>query len=124
MEKVTINGEVYVKESEVKKINFQETEGMKGVLIRSYASGVHFGLLKEEKDLLSGKQTTLINSRRIHYWVNNASLSQVAIRGITEDEENRISVIVPEITITQVIEIIPLSEEIFQQMMEYSEWKK
>jgi len=123
MKEITINGEVYVLKSDVQKRKFASQDGLQAVLIRSYASGVHFGLLKEEQDLLSGKQVTLINSRRIHYWVENASLSQIVQRGITDDSDNRISVTILEITITQVIEIIPLSEEIFHQMMNYREWK-
>ena len=123
MREVTVNGVVYVAKSDV-PIFFKNEESLEAVLIRSYASGVHFGLLKEEKDLLSGKQVTLLNSRRIHYWVENASISQIAMRGITENKNNRISVAVPQITVTQVIEIIPLTEEVFKQMMEYRVWEK
>ena len=124
IDEVVINGEVYVKKSTIKSEVFQEAYGMQGVLIRSYGSGVHFGLLKEEKDLLSGKQVTLINTRRIHYWVENASLSQIVDRGLTANINNRVSVSIPSNTITQVIEVMPLSEKIFKQLMEYPVWKK
>ena len=134
MKEITIDGNVYVLKEDVKDLdNCDYSEIIyKGnniykmlprVLIRSYASGVHFGYLAEEKDLLSGKQVKLLNSRRIHYWVENASLSQIVQRGITDNEENRISVSIPEITITQVVEIMPLSLDVFTKMMNYREWK-
>ena len=137
MKEITVDGKVYVlkddieadcdycvgKESQIINHDGNMYKKLEKVLIRSYASGVHFGYLAEERDLLSGKQVKLLNSRRIHYWVENASLSQIAKRGITDNEENRISVSIPEIEITQVIEIMPLSDIVFEQMINYREWK-
>lgn len=112
MERIELNGIKYV-----------ETDGKIAVLIRSYASGVHFGFLKEEKDLLSGKQVTLINSRRVHYWEGACSLSQLALEGTKKPDDCRISVTLPEITITQVIEIIPLNESSYNNLKSIEEWK-
>lgn len=76
------------------------------VLIRSYASGVHFGTLESETFTPAGKVVVLSNSRRIHYWEGAASLSQVAMDGI---KLGRVAMSLPIIEVVNVIETIPLS---------------
>lgn len=123
MEKLELNGITYVREDLCCNKNHVDTEGLKAVLIRSYASGVHFGFFKEEKDLLSGKQVTLVNSRRVHYWEGACSISQLALEGTKKPDDCRISVTLPEITITQVIEVIPLSVASYNNLNSINEWK-
>lgn len=123
MEKLELNGITYVREDLCCNKNHVDTEGLKAVLIRSCASGVHFGFFKEEKDLLSGKQVTLVNSRRVHYWEGACSISQLALEGTKKPDDCRISVTLPEITITQVIEVIPLSVASYNNLNSINEWK-
>lgn len=93
---------------------------MEKVLIRSYASGVHFGELVSEVFTPAGKVVVLANSRRIHYWEGAASLSQVAIEGIAS---GRVAMTLPEIEITNVIEKIPLSEVAIANLENQPVWK-
>ena len=93
---------------------------MKKVLIRSYASGVHFGELVSEVFTPAGKVVVLANSRRIHYWEGAASLSQVAIEGIAS---GRVAMTLPEIEIVNVIETIPLSEVAITNLENQPVWK-
>lgn len=92
----------------------------KKVLIRSYGSGVHFGTLKSIENNPSGKDVVLLESRRIHYWEGACSLSQVAIAGISS---GRVAVVLPEIMISQVIEIIPLSDAAIVNLENQKIWK-
>ena len=92
----------------------------KKVLIRSYASGVHFGTLESENFTLSGKVVVLSNSRRIHYWEGAASLSQVAIEGI---KKGRVTMSLPKIEITNAIETIPLSDAAIINLENQPVWK-
>lgn len=92
----------------------------KKVLIRSYASGVHFGTLEKEEFTLSGKVVTLSNSRRIHYWEGAASLSQAAMEGIYK---GRVAMSLPMIEVVNVIETIPLSEAAIQNLENQPVWK-
>ena len=92
----------------------------KQVLIRAYASGVHFGELVKEEFTLSGKVVTLKNSRRIHYWEGAASLSQVAIDGILK---GRVAMELPEIEVVNVIETIPISEKAIENLKNQPVWK-
>ena len=81
----------------------------KKVILRTYASGVHFGTLVSQE----GRQIELHNSRRLWRWHtggNGISLSEIATSGI-DASRSRIAVTLPEITILDALEIIPASDE-------------
>ena len=99
-------------------------EQKKKVLIRSYAAGVHFGTLEREEFTPSGKVVVLSNTRRVWYWSGAASLSQMAAEGVKNPDSCKFSVPVPENEIVNVIETIPLTTEIFNQLNSVKEWKK
>lgn len=91
------------------------------VLIRSYASGVHFGLLKAFSEDRGGTYTVeLADSRRIHYWEGAASLSQVACDGI---KNGRVAMLLPKIVVAQAIEIIPMSDTAIDNLQNQKVWK-
>lgn len=92
----------------------------KKVLIRSYASGVHFGTLESEQFTPSGKVVVLSNSRRIHYWEGAASLSQVAVDGI---KTGRVAIALKTIEVVNVIETIPLTNEAISNLENQPIWK-
>lgn len=73
------------------------------VVVRTYSAGVHVGTLVSRK----GQEVTLANARRIWSWTSGAlSLHEVAMRGIGG---GKVSVQVPEILLTQAIEVIGAS---------------
>jgi hypothetical protein len=76
----------------------------KDVIVRTYSAGVHFGTLVSH----NGKEVVLSNARRIWYWEGAFTLSAVSQKGITE--KSKLSMEVPEILLTEAIEIIPCSE--------------
>jgi hypothetical protein len=75
------------------------------VIIRTYSAGVHIGTLKERND----RDVVLTNARRLWSWRGAFTLNAVATKGVNRSG-SRISVPVPEITLTEAIEIIPVSE--------------
>jgi hypothetical protein len=79
----------------------------KKCIIRTYASGVHFGELVSQE----GRCVELKNARRLWKWfaVYGISLSDVAVNGIVA-EKSRVCSVVPQMTITDALEIIPSSE--------------
>ena len=89
------------------------------LLVRTYSAGVHFGTFSKR----DGKEITLTNARRLFSWNGACSLSQVARSGV-DLAGSKISVAVPEITLTEAIELIPMSEEAGVMMMEASAWKQ
>ena len=90
------------------------------VLIRSYASGVHFGTLESEDFTPAGKAVVLSNSRRIHYWEGAASLSQVAQEGI---KTGRVCMPLPLIEVVNVIETMPLNKAATLNLENQPVWK-
>ena len=110
MNEIFVNGERYVKATE------STTEW---VIIRTYSAGVHFGVLKRRE----GKEVELTTARRIWYWDGAASLSQMAVDGVSKPENCKFSVVVPSITLTEAIEIIPCTEKAVKSINGVKEWK-
>ena len=82
----------------------------KKCIIRCYASGVHYGTLAAHE----GRQVTLTDSRRLWRWHtggkdNGVSLSAVALTGI-DASRSTVEPVLPEITLLDAIEIIPMSD--------------
>ena len=98
-----------------------EVDGMKYCVIRTYSAGVHIGYVAEFGDK-SAQHCKLLSSRRLHYWNNAASLSQVAMDGV--GSESRIAMEIPEIELTDVIEVIPCSEKAAEFFKGAKAWTK
>ena len=85
-------------------------------IIRSNA-GVFAGYVTSiEKDVV-----TLVDARRLWYWKGAASLSQLAIDGVSCPDECKFSVPVDE-TVLGVIEIIDVTEKAQQSIAWVKEW--
>ena len=117
MKTIEINGAEYVRKDSVENSIAINTDNI--VLIRTYSAGVHFGTLKSRE----GKEVVLTNARRLYSWVGACSLSQVAVDGV-DYANSKISIAVPEITLTEAIEIIPMAKITAKAMMEAAAWKK
>lgn len=75
------------------------------VLVRTYSAGVHVGQLKSRK----GQEVTLTNARRIWRWFGANTLNEIAMTGL-DAAKSRVSEPVSSITLTQAIEIMPVTE--------------
>jgi hypothetical protein len=79
----------------------------KKCIIRTYASGVHFGELVAQH----GRQVELQNARRLWRWdvvPHGISLSEVAVYGPT-GSRSKICCVLAEMTLLDALEIIPCS---------------
>lgn len=110
MDEITINNERYRKVEHISKY----------ALIRTYSAGVHFGIII----LREGKEVTLKDARRIWYWEGAASLSQMAVDGVSKPEKCKFSVTVSTILLTEAIEIIPCTKKAAKCILEVPEWKQ
>jgi len=122
-QKITINGETYVLESSIQTEErfvapAKEYFGMKYCVIRTYSAGVHIGYLKRHE----GQEVELVNSRRLWRWEGAASLSQVAVDGVSN--ESKFCVVIPHLILTDVIEIIQCSEKAQTILQGLKEWKE
>lgn len=107
MEKITINGKTYIPE-ECVNTQAVNTEGMRFVIIRTYSAGVHIGYLAEQSE--GGKRVKLLDSRRIWYWSGAFTLSEMSQNGVSDPDNCKFSVTIPEIELTEAIEILPCTE--------------
>lgn len=75
-------------------------------IVRTYSAGVFAGILKSR----DGKEAVVTDARRIWYWSGAASLSQLSQSGTSRPKECKFPEAVPEVLLTEVIEIIPCSD--------------
>ena len=88
-------------------------------IVRSDKAGVFYGEIKER----NGDEVTMTNVRRIWYWSGAASLSQLAVDGVSKPKDCKFTVYVKEMIILGVIEIIPCTEEAIKSIEGVEEWK-
>lgn len=94
----------------------------KKVIVRCNRAGVFFGTLSEFDSMT--REASLVNVRRIWYWDGAASLSQLATDGTIAPRACKFTVTVPEMSVMEVIEIIPCSDKAIKIIEEVSEWKR
>lgn len=121
-EEIELDGEIYVRKSSLKS-EAKDLNGMRCVLVRSYAAGVHFGYLKSTEHTLAGTLVTLVDTRRVYSWQGAATLSQMALEGVKKPDGCKFSVVIPENTIQNCIEIIPISEQAWESLKSVAVWK-
>lgn len=114
IETIKINEVEYVRKDSCEKPDLAKNI----VMVRTYSAGVHFGELVSRE----GKEVVLKNAHRVFYWSNACSLSQLSVDGST-DPNNKISMAVSEIILTEAIEIIPLTTKAFAALTSKI-WKK
>lgn len=112
---IVINGVTYVKKDSV--IN-TETK-FDYVIVRTYSAGVFAGYLKE----LNGKEGTVLKARRLWYWDGAASLSQLAVDGVSKPENCKFPCEVDFVKLTEIIEILPCTEKAKQSIASVEVWK-
>lgn len=88
-------------------------------IIRCSRAGVFFAKIKERR----GSEVDLAECRRLWYWDGAASLSQLATEGTARPGKCKFTVIVPEMTVLEAIEIIPCSDRAVKSIREVPEWK-
>jgi len=84
-----------------------EETNMPYVICRTYSAGVFAGFLYSR----DGKEVCLKKARRIWYWAGAASLSELAEKGTSKPDECQFPCEVSSVILTEVIEILSVSEE-------------
>ena len=89
-------------------------------IIRTEKAGVFFANVESR----TGQEAVLTDCRRLWYWEGAASLSQLAIDGVTKPENCKFTVTVPTMTVIGIIEIIPCTEKAVTSINSVKEWKQ
>ena len=93
----------------------------KKVIIRSSGAGVFFGTLNDWD--AANSVAELNQCRRLWYWNGACSLSQLATEGVKCPDDCKFTVTVENMQITQVIEIIPCTQEAIINIERVRVWK-
>ena len=98
------------------------SKGFEGrsVVVRTERAGAWVGNLISRK----GTETVLENARRLWYWDGAASLSQLAIDGVSKPENCKFPESVKELLVMGVIEIIPMTDKAIKSINEVAIWKE
>jgi len=89
-------------------------------IVRADRAGVFAGILAER----NGTEVTLKDVRRLWYWDGAASLSQLAMEGVTNPGGCKFTVTVPEMVVMGVIEIIPCTKAAEENIKGVKLWKR
>ena len=111
---ITINGVEYVKKGSQCEKAFGDY-----VIVRSYAAGVFAGELESKE----GKEVVLRNARRLWYWDGAASLSQLAMEGVSKPENCKFPCEVDKVIITEACEILPLTKKAVDSIKKVKIWE-
>lgn len=88
-------------------------------IIRSDRAGVFAGTVEEH----NGQEVLLKNVRRLWYWDGAASISQIAVEGVTCPNNCRFTMPVDTLGLYDVIEIIPATEKARENIEGVKIWK-
>ena len=117
-ETMMINGEEWIRKADVPQMA-EHLDDMQYCMVRTYSAGVFAGYVKER----NGKEATLVNARRIWYWDGAASLSQLAVDGTSKAQNCKFPCEVPEVILTEVIEIILMTEKAKESIQGVEVWE-
>jgi hypothetical protein len=114
---VIINGEEYIKKSElvIQKVNDKQY-----VIVRCIGAGVHAGYLSKR----TGGEVELLNSRRLWAWSGAMCLSDLAMSGPKNPSGCKFAVTLPHITLLNACEIIPTTETAREIIEKVAIWQK
>jgi len=112
---ITINNVEYVRKSDVSPVLKDY------VIVRTQSAGAFAGNLSEME--LSKGVVIMKNARRLWYWSGAASLSQLAIDGVSKPNYCKFPEAVKEITLIGAIEIIPCTEKAMLSIAGVKIWK-
>jgi len=101
---------------EQKKTKKKKLKGFK--IVRTHSAGVFAGRVVKKK----GMEVSMKDAIRLHYWDGAASLSQMAMEGVTKPGECRFAVPV-SVTLTQVIEILDVTKKAEDNIKAVPVWR-
>lgn len=119
-DRIIVDGVEYVRADSIQgNALATELDGMPYCMVRTYSAGVFAGYVESRE----GKEATLRNARRIWYWDGAATLSQLATDGTSKPENCKFPCPVDRVTLTEVIEIIPITKRAKKSIEEVAVWK-
>lgn len=117
--KIVIDGITYIPADSITSAPAKSVKGMKYCIVRTRYAGVFAGYVKARE----GTEAVVLNARRLWYWSGAASLSQLSQEGTSKPSECKFPCEMPEVELTEVIEVIPCTEKAQDSIAAVPVWK-
>ena len=91
----------------------------KKYIVRTNRAGVFYGEIKER----SHDEVTMVNVRKLWHWDGACAVEQIAIEGVKRPGNCKFTIVVPEMTIADPIQIIEATEQACRSIEGVREWK-
>jgi hypothetical protein len=89
-------------------------------IVRTFSAGVFAGYIESRND----QEVVMTDARRLWYWDGAASLSQLAMEGVSNPENCKFPCIVKNIELFQVIEILETTKKAQKSISDVKIWQK
>ena len=116
IDELVIEGITYIPKNQAQEA--EKLDGMSYVIIRAYSAGVFAGYLASR----NGMDVILKNARRLWYWDGAASLSQLAMEGVSKPQNCKFPCEVAQVELTA-IEILSTTEKAKKSIASVGIWK-
>ncbi len=113
-----INGITYVPKGSANVVA-EKLDGMEYVIARTYSAGVFAGYLQSR----NGQEVVLRNARRLWYWEGAASLSQLAVDGVSKPDKCKFPCEVDKVELLQAIEILSVTAKAQKSISGVAIWQ-
>lgn len=113
-ETIKIDDVEYVRKDSVA----ESFDGMPYCIVRTYSAGVFAGYVKSQE----GKEVVILQARRLWYWDGAATLSQLAVDGVSKPQNCKFPVEVQSLKVLEAVEIISCTEKAKKSIARVSIW--
>jgi hypothetical protein len=117
LESIIVEGIEYVPKTSLPKMA-DKFDGLEYKIVRTKNAGVFAGYVKDFDE----NKYTLIKARRLWYWDGAASLSQLAMEGVSKPDNCKFPCEVEKVELFDVIEILDVSEKAKESINNVKIW--
>jgi hypothetical protein len=122
VETIKINDVEYVRADSISQEAVKNKDGLRYCIVRTYSAGVFAGYLTDRSE--DGQRGTVLEARRLWYWSGASSLSEASQQGFANPDDCKFPQEVPEVELTNIIEVIPCSEKARQSIKDVKIWSQ
>lgn len=117
-ETITIDDVKYVREDSVSELK-SDVNGLPYCIVRCDRSGVYAGFVSKD----NGQTVEILRARKLWYWSGAASLSQLAVDGVSDPDGCKFPCELDSVSVRDCIEIIPATSKCYDSISSVSVWR-
>ena len=96
----------------------------KKIIVRSDRAGVFYGTLNEVEPCGDKLTVEMVNVRRLWYWEGAATLTQLAMEGVTVPDKCKFTMWQDSVVVSGVIELLPTTQKAQDIIESVEVWKR